>query len=107
MKLLITVYTCTFLLAMGIAVGIDSFNNRDKFKVGDCIFVDYSGEFEEDIRYYKVLKIGKVEYLMAERYDESEGYNYGDVSEPKSEFNVHRLANADKCPSIKDNNEDN
>lgn len=37
---------------------------HEDYKVGDCISLDLSNDFELDITYYKILAVGKNDYLL-------------------------------------------
>lgn len=79
--------TITFLTSLYIS----NFVMHDKFKVGDCALQDYSNEFEKHISIYKVIKVGKVSYMVKEKYGYDLGWNYSTYVKGKSYFNTYEL----------------
>lgn len=80
-----------FSFIFGSFYGLDEYNNRDKFKVGDIVETVYENEFERDVYYNIIVKVGEKNYLTHVSY--STGWVYSTFRvEPKILLNKKELA---------------
>lgn len=64
----------TVTIVLSTLFGIEKYQNRDKFQVGDIVKVVYDHEFSTNTYYYKIKKVGKRYYLTKQFHFPSDDY---------------------------------
>lgn len=62
--------------SIGIATALRNYEERDKFRVGDCVEQVYENEFNRTVYYHKILKVGKKRYMTNYKPAGSDGFMF-------------------------------
>jgi hypothetical protein len=75
---------------------IDLYQNRSKFQEGDCVHLAYVNEFYSDHFYYKIIKVGKKEYLV-DKYSDTGHVFSSNSAEDKKRVNDNEKVDRRFC----------
>ena len=82
---------------LSIIYGMTAYDNRDKFKVSDCVIQIYEDEFKRSVYYHKILKVGKKMYLTNQKAANGEYYFLVKNSELKFDLNQYETVDKSLC----------
>lgn len=82
-----------------VSFGIDAYQNRSKFKVGDVVERVYKNEFKRVVYYEIIVKVGEEDYLTHTADSDGRIFDYENINS-KSWLNRHNKAK--KIPTFKE-----